>query len=99
MLSNIRKHADADRVDICLYNIEDSFGIMVTDNGRGFEPAVPEASTLNLEHVGIMGMKERAELLGASLTIDSIPGKGTTIGLKLPMGMKRLEGENDGKNG
>jgi signal transduction histidine kinase len=97
MLSNIRKHSDADSVNIALYNTDGSFGIIVTDNGCGFELATTEASTLYLEHVGIMGMKERAELLGGSLTIESIPGKGTTVCLKLPVG-KRLEGENDGKN-
>jgi signal transduction histidine kinase/DNA-binding response OmpR family regulator len=98
MLSNIRKHADADRVNICVQNTDDIFAIIVVDNGRGFELSVTEASTLNLEHVGIMGMKERAELLGASLTISSTPGKGTTVSLKLPAGTKRLERENNGKD-
>lgn len=98
MLSNIRKHADADRVNICVQNTDGIFGIIVVDNGRGFELTEAEASTLNLEHVGIMGMKERAELLGASLTISSTPGKGTTVSLKLPAGTKRLERENNGKD-
>ena len=56
-------------------------------------------SSLNLERVGILGMRERADLLGAKLTIVSTPGKGTTGCLVLPAVMRQLEGDTYGKNG
>jgi two-component system sensor histidine kinase DegS len=98
MLSNIRKHAEASYVSVYLQSLGGVFSIIVEDDGRGFDPAVVMNSNLTMEHVGIMGMKERAELLGADLTLTSTPGKGTTGCLKLPVFLQNLEGENNGKN-
>ena len=97
MLSNIRKHAEASRMSVCLQNMENTFTIVVEDDGRGFDPTATMHSSLNLERVGMLGMRERAELLGAKLTIMSTPGKGTTGCLKLPVVMKHLEGETNGE--
>jgi two-component system nitrate/nitrite sensor histidine kinase NarX len=97
MLSNIRKHANASHVSVCLQNGEDWFTIVVEDNGQGFDPGEIMNSNLTLERVGMMGMKERADLLGAKLTITSTKGKGTTGCLKLPSNMENLEGGTNGE--
>lgn len=97
MLNNIRKHAEASHVKICLQNTDDGFTILVEDNGRGFDLSAAMDSNLSLGRVGIVGMRERAELLGAQLSITSTPGGGTIGCLKLPAGMKNLEGEIDGE--
>jgi signal transduction histidine kinase len=98
MLSNIRKHAEARYVSVCLQSLGGMFSIIVEDDGRGFDSNAVMNSNLTLEHVGIMGMKERAELLGADLILMSTPGKGTTGCLKLPVVLQNFEGESNGKN-
>ncbi len=77
-LHNIAKHAGADRVDL-KYAIEGSHAqVELRDNGCGF---VPRQVTSG--HYGLMGMRERAEAIGASLDIASSPGRGTLIRISL----------------
>jgi signal transduction histidine kinase len=79
-LNNVVKHAGADRVAISLRFREDEVELTVTDNGRGFDPADVGAHSLG---VGIM--RERAEKIGADLTIDSQIGRGATIKVISPV--------------
>ena len=52
---------------------------MVEDDGVGFTPAVPARG----DHLGLIGIRERAEALGGTLTIESAPGAGTTIAVEV----------------
>jgi len=79
-LSNIRKHARAQQVQISVDNAQD-FRMTVRDDGHGFQ--LESARAKGQEHVGLRIMQERAERLGASLEIDSQPGIGTRIALTL----------------
>lgn len=79
-LTNVVRHAGASRVDVVLTTRDDKVVVMVEDNGVGFDPA----ETMESEHIGLLGMRERAETLGGSLTIESGPGKGTTIVAEVP---------------
>lgn len=79
-LSNIRKHAQATRIDIGLHNSED-FELFVQDDGKGFD--MHDQQQRNEQQVGLNIMRERAARLGASLSVDSSPGKGTRISLHL----------------
>ena len=84
-LNNIRKHAtSATRVNIALI-FDDVWGValMVEDDGPGFE-ALDAASQVCSGQLGLMGMAERAQLFGGSLSIVSAPGEGATVSLYLP---------------
>jgi signal transduction histidine kinase len=74
-LTNIVRHARASRVDVRLGVHNNKLIVVIEDNGNGFDPEkVPDAG-----HLGLFGMRERAEMIGGKLTIESKPGTGTTI--------------------
>ncbi len=75
-LNNIGKHAVASQVTITLEKTDQRLLLEIRDNGRGFNPTVNVTN-----HLGLGIMRERAENIGASLIIDSGPGKGTHISL------------------
>jgi PAS domain S-box-containing protein len=82
-LNNVSKHAQASRVDIILESRGDQIVLIIEDNGVGFNPqaeVVPDAAGKGL---GLIGMRERAMLAGGTLEIESSPGKGTTVFVRL----------------
>jgi len=81
-LNNIVKHARANRVDIVLEQTPECVSLIVEDNGIGFDPS--EAQTA-VEGLGLIGMRERAALAGADFQIESAPGNGTTVILRVPV--------------
>jgi len=74
-LANAAQHAGARNVRVCLERKGTRIALVVCDDGQGFDPAqpVPEG------HYGLQGMRERAEMVGGVLTVDSTPGRGTTV--------------------
>lgn len=80
-LSNIAKHADASNVRVELGCTTDSFFLEVADNGVGFDLN----KRFRADSYGLIGMKERAYLLGGEFTITSEFGKGTTIRVDVPL--------------
>ncbi len=85
-LSNIRKHAQASLAVIKLEFESNKVRLTVSDNGKGFEvPGRVEGLASNGK-LGIMGMHERARLLGGSLKIQSHPGRGTQVIAEVPQG-------------
>lgn len=80
-LSNVRKHAQANRVDIDINN-QDDFVMRISDDGCGFDAAMLAAR--QARHVGISIMQERASRINAHIRIDSRDGGGTTVTLTLP---------------
>jgi two-component system sensor histidine kinase UhpB len=80
-LNNVVKHARADRVDIVLERTHEHVSLIVEDNGIGFNPS----DVQNREGFGLIGMRERAALAGADFLIESAPGSGTTIILRVPV--------------
>ncbi len=77
-LNNAVKHAGASSIRIVLTVDADAFAAEVSDDGRGFDPS---SSTVG---IGLLSMRERAELMGGSLQLVSEVGSGTTICLRLP---------------
>ncbi len=75
-LTNVAKHSRADSVDVILERRSDHVLLIVEDDGVGFDPA--ESGT-GSRGFGLLGMQERAALVGASLQIESAAGRGTTI--------------------
>jgi signal transduction histidine kinase len=85
-LTNIAKHADASAVSVLLECRDDSVRIIVEDDGRGFDArAVFESGDAD-RRLGLHGMHERALLLGGNLTVESAPGRGTTVFANIPLG-------------
>jgi two-component system sensor histidine kinase DegS len=84
-LVNVRKHSNAESVRIKSETSQGDLILTVEDDGVGFDPELLAAEQESGEHLGLMAMRERAELLGGELTIDSVPGMGTRITIKIPM--------------
>ncbi len=82
-LQNIQKHAGADDGQIDLFPDAGMLALTIVDQGRGFDPSEPIPGT---DHgAGLIGLRERARLIGADLDILSAPSSGTTIRLRLPL--------------
>jgi PAS domain S-box-containing protein len=75
-LTNVTRHAGVAEVIVQIYVTEEALSLYVVDAGAGFD--VEEALAAG-GSTGLAGMRERADLLGGNLTIDSLPGEGTTI--------------------
>ena len=82
-LSNIRKHAAANRVRVTVSRARGNLEIVVEDNGQGFDPE-SEPKLLSDRHVGLKIMRERAHRIGGEWNIASKPGEGTRVVFKLP---------------
>ncbi len=80
-LTNVALHAQASRVDILLNRRNGCLVMTIEDNGVGFKPNVLE----NVNRLGLFGMRERVEMLGGKLLIESSPGRGTTISVEVPL--------------
>ena len=83
-LANVRKHAQAKSVRVLLAGIDGELRLQVADDGRGFDPAV--ATMTGSPRFGLATMRERAQAIGGTLQIESAPGKGTRVSLRLPFG-------------
>ena len=79
-LTNVARHANATQVDVHLFQEEGYLNLEVHDNGKGISKR--QLSTGG--SLGILGMRERALLLGGEFTIGGAPGKGTTVRARIP---------------
>jgi two-component system, chemotaxis family, CheB/CheR fusion protein len=82
-LQNVHKHAGADRVDVLLERRGDAAVLIVEDNGRGYDPEAEKAANSN-KGMGVINMRERAALVGGRLEIESAPGEGATVFVRVP---------------
>jgi signal transduction histidine kinase len=82
-LSNVRKHARAQNVQVAFTVVDSRAQVAVTDDGQGFEPAAVTAQ--QVEGFGLQAMRERAETLGGSLEVLSQPGLGTKVIVHAPI--------------
>jgi signal transduction histidine kinase len=78
-LNNVRKHADATVVRVRVSSDAGTASLVVTDNGRGFEPAEVDDG-----RYGLQSMRERAELIGGRLAVESHPQDGTRVRVDVP---------------
>ncbi len=83
-LTNVRKHAQANCVDVTLDRHDGGVMVRITDDGVGFD--VAEADRGRPGHLGFSAMRERAELAGGWWMVASAPGAGTTVEFWLPTG-------------
>jgi signal transduction histidine kinase len=82
-VNNIARHAHAESVLIQLGTDGAELVIEIEDDGQGFDPA--RGGDTSRPHYGIMGIGERAELLGGRAIVDSAPGKGTRVEVRVPL--------------
>jgi signal transduction histidine kinase len=77
-LANVARHSSAERVEVLLY-VDEDIHLIVKDDGHGFD--------MRVEHggMGLQSMRERAESLAGSFTVDSMPGEGTRVSLTFPV--------------
>jgi two-component system CheB/CheR fusion protein len=84
-LNNVVKHAHATRVDVVLEANGPEIALVIEDNGVGFDAAAAEKADKPASGIGLIGMRERAALIGGTLQVESAPGRGTTIYLRYPV--------------
>jgi signal transduction histidine kinase len=80
-LSNTAKHANTRNAYICLEGVDDSMVLTIRDTGIGFDPN----KVRKKEGLGLGSIRERVRLIRGALSIDSSPGKGTTIEVTIPL--------------
>jgi signal transduction histidine kinase len=84
VLTNVARHAQANRVRICLERMEATITALIEDNGRGFDvEQVVGRETLE-GGVGLLGIRERVASLGGHFSIESRPGRGTRLFVEVP---------------
>jgi signal transduction histidine kinase len=83
-LNNTLRHAQATQASIKVEFTVQAINIRINDNGVGFEVPKSPAEFVPNGHFGLVGLYERAQLIGAMLEITSAPGKGTQLSICLP---------------
>ena len=89
-LNNVVRHARATRVKIRLTRNSGAIQMEIGDNGKSF-PVEKAMLARNPKRLGLVGMRERLEMVGGSLTIESFPGKGTTVRARIPFTSDKTE--------
>jgi signal transduction histidine kinase len=77
-LNNAASHASTKTAKVTVTQASDKINVEIADNGSGFD-------AVRSRGMGILGMEERVKRLGGTLTIDSGPGRGTTVKAELPL--------------
>lgn len=85
-VNNIVRHAGAGLVTIVLQLNDGSVDLQIQDDGRGFDPQIATRDAVELQHLGLLGIRERAELLGGKFQVESAPEKGTNLRVSIPVG-------------
>ena len=84
-LNNTYKHAQAKNANVVLENRKSEIVLVIEDDGVGFEENELKRSSTSVRGLGLIGMRERAAIIGGSIEIESAPGKGTTIFVRIPV--------------
>jgi signal transduction histidine kinase len=92
--NNARKHAEADLISIQGIKKGNTLIVRIADNGKGFDTEAVYSNYDQRGSFGMVNLRERAELMEGTLTLKSIPGKGTTITVVIPIDYASLDGGN-----
>lgn len=82
-LNNVIRHAEATQAEITISEIPGAIRMEIRDNGKSFQ-VEQVLQNRKFKRLGLIGMRERIEMVGGQLTIDSIPGTGTTVRAEIP---------------
>ena len=83
-LSNVSRHAKASRVEVDIQKIVGAIRMEIRDNGRSFQVDRVLHAKGN-KRLGLLGMRERVEMIGGSFCVESAPGHGTTVRAEIPL--------------
>lgn len=83
--NNARKYAEASLIQVRVTIINDAAMVYVRDNGRGFDTDIIDNNYDKRGSFGMVNMRERAELIGGELTIESLPNRGTMVTVRVPL--------------
>jgi two-component system CheB/CheR fusion protein len=82
-LTNVVRHAQASKALVSIHPGTDTVLMVVSDNGRSFN--IEDATGAKSTRLGLVGMKERVDMVGGTLLIESTPGKGTSVQIEIPL--------------
>jgi len=88
-LTNVSRHAKATEVTVCIESLDGSIRMDITDNGQGFDVA-GKSNTKKHNRLGLLGMRERVEMVGGTFCVESSPGQATTVRVIIPATRKRV---------
>lgn len=96
-LTNVARHSTAGRVAVKIRRIPSAVQMDISDNGEGFDlqRVLPGGEARRL---GLLGMRERIEMVGGKLTVESAPGSGTTIQVQIPFSDKKKKKKKNEEN-
>jgi signal transduction histidine kinase len=98
-LTNVDKHAHANRIKVLLQSEANVIRMEISDDGTSFN-VERELNARRRKRLGIIGMRERVEMVGGEFSIESTPDRGTTVRVKIPLGNgeKPEEASSDAQN-
>jgi signal transduction histidine kinase len=90
-LTNVAQHAHASQVKVSIRKLTDTVRLEIADDGKSFDVGRVLHARRN-RRLGLLGMRERVEMVGGSLSVESSPGRGTTIRAEIPFGSGSVRG-------
>jgi signal transduction histidine kinase len=87
-LTNVARHAQASHALLCIQNPNGGIRMEITDNGCGFAVEGKSSAKKN-NRLGLLGMRERIEMIGGTFYVESTPGEGATIRVEIPAASDR----------
>jgi len=94
-LTNVSRHAQASWVEVILQKLPRHIGMKIKDDGKSFD-AEGALNAKGSKRLGLLGMRERLEMVGGNFKVESAPSQGTTIEAQIPFGKVRGGGDRDG---
>jgi signal transduction histidine kinase len=92
-LTNVARHARAGRVEVSIQKLRNCVSMKIRDDGKSFSVERVLQSNGG-KRLGLLGMRERVEMVGGSFGVESTPGKGTTVEAQIPLGKARRGAHN-----
>jgi signal transduction histidine kinase len=92
--TNVARHAHASRVGVNIQKLPGFVCMTIKDDGKSFQVDGKSSGKFS-KRLGLLGMRERLEMVGGSFEIESAPGKGTTITAQIPLGKHSRKGEEN----
>jgi signal transduction histidine kinase len=89
-LNNVASHAQASRAEVSIEKLPDSICMKVKDDGKSFE-VERLANASGNKRLGLLGMRERVEMVGGTFCVESAPGQGTTVQVEIPVARVRKD--------
>ncbi|MEY4484315.1 MAG: hypothetical protein RL693_1767 [Verrucomicrobiota bacterium] len=88
-LTNVARHSKASRADVCIQRLDERIRMEIVDDGQGFE-VQGTSSAKKSNRLGLLGMRERVEMVGGLFCVESTPGNPTTVRVEIPVESKPL---------